>query len=373
MKKNLFVLLALTTLFCISCQNNVEIEKQSEKQEVIEIAENYVNNLFVRNNISQGRSIYSTDYPDFLYNKKIIDSAGNTISFNDLEQKEKDEYVELWKKEMITSITDLLETDENILEIMQLENSATNNAIRSIAKNRNITVNFEEFTNRFFENIQKNMKKKDIFINRSSSSGNNKEITSDCLVDSSVEKLKKYYKKGRALITLGTNSSSNFTGHASLMYEPSWQEKWESNGLEKIMITSSPKGAKYVSWPDKTDGVQLEPIGYWAGNSGGSAHKVYIYNIGNYMLKWSKFLDGFKFYNASNNEYIKAADNAYKYLGKPYALGTTSTKSFYCSELVWKGWQEAGYNIDHGANGFISPLDLMVSLDTQKVISYTNK
>lgn len=67
-----------------------------------------------------------------------------------------------------------------------------------------------------------------------------------------------------------SSSSGSYTGHASLMNGSSWQTSWKKDGLLKATITSSPK-EKSAQWIGKIDGVQYEPIGYWAGTSDGSA------------------------------------------------------------------------------------------------------
>ncbi len=82
---------------------------------------------------------------------------------------------------------------------------------------------------------------------------------------------------------------------------------------------------------------------------------------------------------ATYNDY----HNAYWYghlqadANKPYGLTPgPETKSFYCSELVYRAWYYAGYRVgsisgeDYWRTGYVLPKDLMTDYDTVRYIAF---
>ncbi|EOS23336.1 hypothetical protein C806_02841 [Lachnospiraceae bacterium 3-1] len=72
---------------------------------------------------------------------------------------------------------------------------------------------------------------------------------------------------------------------------------------------------------------------------------------------------------ASSSQYSTAAAFAAKQVGKPYNwvfTNKTTTEKFYCSQLVWQAWLDAGINCETGSipNAIIAPADLVNSSNT---------
>ena len=167
-----------------------------------------------------------------------------------------------------------------------------------------------------------------------------------------------------------------YVGHASMMSEDGWGHGWDTNGLAQTSVSSFPAG-KNSNWPGKVDGVQKEPLGLWAGNSGGSASQVSVYDVYKRVWVWNWFRSGFRDRRASDGEYDRAANNALSYRGKPYSWDFAfkwHTSRFYCSQLVWRGWYDVSWRYDTSW-GFpwVSPMDIAASSKTSRVISFTNK
>ena len=58
---------------------------------------------------------------------------------------------------------------------------------------------------------------------------------------------------------------------------------------------------------------------------------------------------------ASSSQYSTAAAFAAKQVGKPYNwvfTNKTTTEKFYCSQLVWQAWLDAGINCETGSTMF---------------------
>ena len=53
-----------------------------------------------------------------------------------------------------------------------------------------------------------------------------------------------------------------------------------------------------------------------------------------------------------HDKYIKAIAYTEKQIGKPYGFSLlTDTTKWYCSKLVYKGWQDAGYTLKNSTAG----------------------
>jgi uncharacterized protein YycO len=58
---------------------------------------------------------------------------------------------------------------------------------------------------------------------------------------------------------------------------------------------------------------------------------------------------------------FNALQNAKTHLGKPYSYDFNNkwrTDKFYCSSLVWRGYYDAGWDIDSDGGDFVSPGDI---------------
>ncbi|WP_139788092.1 YiiX/YebB-like N1pC/P60 family cysteine hydrolase [Anoxybacillus sp. UARK-01] len=82
-----------------------------------------------------------------------------------------------------------------------------------------------------------------------------------------------------------------------------------------------------------------------------------------YQNNWAnRFSTKKKFYvkDASYSKYDSAQKWAYYQVGDPYSLTATkdSVDKFYCSQLVWKAWNNTGYDLDADGGQIVTPADL---------------
>ena len=390
MKKSLCILLALTTLFCISCQNEILSDEaslsQAEKDAIRNIAQVYIQNERGLNNIAQGRSITaSTNYYEEFENRKIKTPQGEVL-FKDLTESQQAVIIKNYQEQELEQFIEKLEENADFLEMVKLENAAFTYA-KNATVNRNGTTDFETFMN----NYESYLNRKTIFSQTRASSS---KITEDCMNPKSVETLKPHYGIGKIFVCTdsSSSSSSSYIGHASLMRFKNWQEIWNKNGMGMATITSSPDD-KSAQWEGKEDGVQYEPIGYWAGTASCSANKVTVLDVLRTEIEY------YEDYDEENEEYfmnsryihvpttyedhVKAYNNAEKYLGKPYprlfkkAFPWNNKKNkdvFYCSQLIWRAW----YDVDNDctlstALYYISPSNLVKSSNSKVLVKYSNK
>lgn len=379
MKKIIFSVVFLCVF--IGCRNNISINNY-EQSEPETVAEAYISKIISVDSMFS-RSVKTDLYPDFLYEMEIEDEEGNKIEFSEFSEAEKNIFFEDWKKDYTEELTKKFVEDTDLAEMVEIENQAFKETVESISGNRAIkSQNLEDFFSIYEKKLSKIANK--VEKNRSSSSSNSNssnEITSDCLVKSSVERFKANYEKGNFLVCKDSSSgsSSSYIGHSSMMNSDKWGEKWDTDGLGMATITSSPKN-KSAQWPEKIDGVQYEPIGYWAGNAKGSANRVSIYKPqGIIKIKFSFFKYKKIRVPINSKEREKAVQNATKHLGKEYTytyIAKWRMDKFYCSQLVWRSWYDVNpvYDLSIGKwIPWVSPLDLACSQNAIHLVSYKNK
>lgn len=378
MKKLKFIAFLFAIIVFISCQNGFNV-KISEDNEVSpsSIAESYVSKVTSIDKIFS-RSANSQDYSDIFYSMEIEDEEGNKINFADFSDEEKKIFIEDWKSEYIEELTQKFIADPDLAEMVNLENEAFYATLESSSGSRAIK---SYDTEKFLEIYEKQLSKIAKQNSNARAVATSNEITSDCLVSSSVENFKNNYQKGNFLVCKdsSSSSSSSYIGHASMMYYETFQDEWKTNGLANATITSSPQ-SKSAQWTGKTDGVQYEPIGYWAGNSSGSANKVSIFKVQGIKKTWRLFRKTVTKYNApSDQERAKAVSNADSNLGKAYNrnfFAKWKTDKFYCSQLVWRAWYDidSKYDLSWGNLALlVSPADLANSQKSILLVSYQNK
>lgn len=307
---------------------------------------------------------------------KIKDKSGNEIAVSELSDEEKIVFYKVWKEKNIEEMSQKFSTDEDLMLAVNIENEAFDKTYKS---SRSVLgdFSFDLFARKYEKELNLLMKKN--FISRSvdSSEDEPNEITSGCLVLNSVNILEEKWQIGRILVCTDTSSSSasSFVGHCSMMCYSAWDDAWKDDGLQRIAVTSYPKNNN-AQWDGKEDGVQLEPIGMWAGNSGGSAGKVSLYDVRKVKWVWDWF--------NSHNEYTSAPpsdyDNAVKYaidkIGKPYNWNffyKNNEEKFYCSSLVYLAWLSLSTDYDMSDGLWISPAGIASLNKTVLVKSYSNK
>ena len=407
MKKT--IILVFGILMLISCQNQVILENQNNDAE--SLATQYFNMQLGWENLSCKRSVYSTEqYPEFLNKVEMHDENGNKVVFSELTEEQKKIFFDTWKQYNIEHMTKVIEENENVKKIVEIENEI----FYDIANQHGRNIESEKDVNKFYEKYQKAREKyyKDMISTESknqrssSSSGTIQNVIPEnsSLVSTSYAILKNNYKKGRVLIcsdaSSGSASSSAFVGHAALMYRDTLLYDAEVNSSTQYTISAWPNDGKTTTWTGKIDGVQYEPLGYWAGNYSGAANNVEIYEMN--RISWEvgilTFLLGFPIAvhrDASPDEANRAVEFALERVEVnktrglyPYNVVNTivqvasgnpvqskwNDSTCYCSQFVWRSWCAANIGFDFsGANPWVLPVDFQLTSQTKKIASYKNK
>lgn len=140
------------------------------------------------------------------------------------------------------------------------------------------------------------------------------------------------FTKGDILVTMDNGSSSFRYGHAAIVLSDNryTMEAWPSNG------------------------VQIHGISKW--RPGGSIKTM--------IAMWVK--------GALGEDYTESQYWAKLQKGDPYNSSfydSNRTDKFYCSQLVWKAWKYAGFDVNGGWDSLISPFDMVE--DSQTTGYYT--
>lgn len=99
---------------------------------------------------------------------------------------------------------------------------------------------------------------------------------------------------------------------------------------------------------------------------------VRIYSNG-YNTNWKDCTTGgiYRVNGATTSQYETAKNYAYSKVGTPYSTNLLDGEStFYCSELVYKAWKEAGITIGTNVLGLITPNSIMNHNNTILVYSF---
>lgn len=407
MKKT--IILVFGILMLISCQNQVILENQNNDAE--SLATQYFNMQLGWENLSCKRSVYSTEqYPEFLNKVEMHDENGNKVVFSELTEEQKKIFFDTWKQYNIEHMTKVIEENENVKKIVEIENEI----FYDIASQHGRNIESEKDVNKFYEKYQKAREKyyKDMisteFKNQrsSSSSGTIQNVIPDdkVLSSASCDIFRNNYGKGRVLICSDSSSesgsSSAFLGHAALMHKNEIKEDEILYSSSQYSVSAWPNDGKTTTWSGKINGVQYEPLGYWAGNYSGAANNVDIYEMN--RISWEvgilTFLLGFPIAvhrDASPDEANRAVEFALERVEVnktrrlyPYNVVNTIVQvasgnpiqskwhdsTCYCSQFVWRSWCAANIGFDFsGANPWILPVDFQLTSQTKKIASYKNK
>ena len=372
--KKICNLISVGVLFiAVGCSLGVRTEENqiSVSNDPSIIAKEYVQKMISFDELTSSRSASNDyDYPDLIYMLEIEDEDGNPILFEDMSDAEKVAFYSYWQEQTVQELTEKFEDDADLAKMISLENAAFAETMEESGRSAIKSGDYGKFAKKYEKNLA-NFIEQECKADGNRAAAHASEITKDCLVATSVEIFKNNYKKGNILICKDTSSSSasSFIGHASMMYADGWNPEWEKNGLARTTVTSSPI-AKSAQWDGKIDGVQYEPLGYWAGNSDGSAAKVSIQEIKGKKWVWNWFKSGYRYYKPTDSERNSAVNYAENQLGKEYHwffLNKWYTKEFYCSQLVWRSWYEVDHNYDSSLGPlilFVSPGDIASKTDT---------
>jgi hypothetical protein len=395
--KNLFILTSLlNVLLLLSCKNSVTVKTPQrtdftylqvmENLSSHELAEKEIENMWRLDAIeNSARAAYT--YPEFLNEITFFDENNTEKSFLDLDNNEKARFTEAWKKFRSKEIENKLEEDPVFRELLLVDLAAFEETYSTAS--RSALKNYENFMSKYFENIDKYSSLNE--PESTSRKANKKDpIKKDSGVLESMNALRNCFQKyeeeedpqGSGLILITPDNSSNGRGgkgHAALIKTGKWNDDFQKNALLKLSITSSPLG-KGGQWEGKIDGVQDEPVGYWAGNAGSSAKTVSVY----YVKKQNLVYDDGELNEqnsvddrASLEECLKAVECAKKYYGKNYSLfhGHDSTeKGIYCSQLVYLAWKGVSKDyILENEGWWVTPKELAKSSKIKVINTYVNK
>lgn len=376
MKK--IVLIIICLLSFISCKNSI-IENSDDikdvdfnSEEVLKkISEDYFQNQITMDNIVSRNVITTDDYPRALYELNLKDKNGNSISFNDLTENEKDIFYNIWKSKSVEIILDEIKEDEDISKMLFIENSIFEESITDNERSAE-KVNADKILTRYFNNIKKYAVKQS---NTARSSSSNSGSLGKTISSNSVRILYNNFRPGRILVTDGASLSSSSEvglGHASLIGLNKININ-ETNGDIRYSISSFPL-SNDPYWTNKTDGVQYEPLSLWAGNKEPSIRKVIVYDMQKNEWVWDWFNSGYKKSPAPISDYYEAARYAESMIGRPYKINPAkdSEESFYCSKLVWKAWRQIDKDYDMSNGFFITPSNIISAAQTKRVTDFEN-
>lgn len=111
------------------------------------------------------------------------------------------------------------------------------------------------------------------------------------------------------------------------------------------------KGSVIEANPDEGVEYYYNRYWYWNGRNDGGIYKVK---------------------NAVNDDYFTATTYAQDQVGGAYGFNALDPNDFYCSELVYYAWAEAGYDLDNNRwdGTFILPKHLMLDAETELLVSF---
>ena len=382
MKKTKFkCVFIITVIFmALSCKNNVNVQLKAGDNSAQTVAEDYFNIVCMQSNMVNARALTEECYPDILYETIITDENDEIISFADLDAESQKKFYEVWKEDFIRELTEKIESDSDLKEMVELENEA----FMETASNLNRTAFSEKDLESFFKQYEKNLKRlidKADTARRASSKKSLIRIEDGKLIQKSVKTFSDNYKKGRILVNKkgSSSDSGSYLGHASMMCYDEKKDKWTDDISAKATITSYPHNTERgTTWEGQTDGVQYEPIGYWCGTKG--APSVIILDVG--CEVWNKDLVK-TWYTATDEEHNTAVDKADDHLGKPYNWdfvklkknkGMWDTDKFYCSSLVFRAWYDTNKKYSLHTNFlYVRPASLVASNNSKIITKYENK
>lgn len=373
-------ILICSTLLVTGCTNIVANGTSDLCKTSKTVAQDYVSKVLLASSFSDVRSA-GNNYSLLFSDMEIIDENGNQILFDNLSEAEKAGIVEAWKTSYENQLEEKLKNDSMLRELLSIENDAFFETYSSTEGKNAINVSdFAKFGELYNKNLQK--KNKQIKSVRATGIPSDNYIKADCLNARSINIVKNNYQEGNIFVCDDSSSSSGSSvGHASMMNLKKWSPEFESNGLAKATITSWPDPSENQNsyWEGKVNGVQYEPIGYWAGTCSASANSVKLLKVNGQKFVWNWFSSHYEPYDVSPSERESAVAYAENQKGKPYNwnfIAKYDESKFYCSQVVWRAWYNVSTNYDVSIGAIItwvSPADIAASDKTTLLASYTNR
>ena len=199
LQKNLVFILAFAFIsIFMSCQNqfyNKIIKEELSLEKTPEtVASEYFKKIESLDSMQTSRAINSS-LPSFIENMEIETAAGKSMFVSELPQEEKEMLYKIWLEQSISELAKKLSSDEDLLTLVNIENTAFYMTVDNSRSANNSNFSAEKFLKKY----QKNLSSITNVYETSRSASQNKEITKDCLIKNSVDMLKANYKKGYIL------------------------------------------------------------------------------------------------------------------------------------------------------------------------------
>ncbi len=358
--KKVFLCVLSLTLVLFSCKNSlVDVSKVSQKNysemTAEELAALDAEHTWFLSILNNSRTADTDNYPPFLYDLSLTRGDGTLTPFSELSDVEKENFASLWKKHNVEVVTEKLKVDPVLRSLVETDAEAFDMAYS--AEMRSGCDSIDSFVQRYFAELDKVERRNAAQENSARWSWDkNKEdknlITKKTLVQSSLNILKtvdsKNSIKGMVIATDDNGASSSGShGHAAIIEISDLKNKADINGLTKFSYSSTPKG-KGGKWENKADGVQIKPLGYWAGDAGTSAKTVSLYRVRDVESTTTDTSIETDSKYASEIDCNSAVDNANSYVGTKYYFPITNylftnpddiSRGIYCSQLVYLAWK----------------------------------
>lgn len=181
------------------------------------------------------------------------------------------------------------------------------------------------------------------------------------------------YKNMDKLLAEGAEYEKNNPKNSMFSEQSNRSMRYETLGTDgdiivTLMLNSSSSGiAGHAAIVSRNDDVTIES--YSKSFSPKRIHGVAEYT-NNWNIEPGTLL--LRVVNAKDHHYTVASTYAEAQIGKPYNgnfFNKNRTDQFYCSQLVWRAWLNAGFDIEKGTipNAVIAPADLVNSPNTRLI------
>ncbi|GAB6091503.1 hypothetical protein JCM12856_30970 [Spirochaeta dissipatitropha] len=343
-------------------------------------AERYVANMleidrvFVRSRTA--RSAGSADeVQDRLFDAEpIVDTDGNPVDFYALTPEEQNIFISVWAEATVEDLRAKHDTVPGLAEHTAVNNDSMEAALERSA--RSADVSYADFERFFVEEMEQ----------RSDELARRLDAVQDRTVHRATADQRRArqlrirngiinnYRKGRVLTTISDGSSSSSSssvvaigGHASIMSRNSISNSISDSA--NIAVSAWPDNR----WEGLSDGVQYERFELWLNSDrhGRTVRGVTALRVGERKWVWNWANSGYVYTEASTSKHNSAGNYAIAQIGKPFNWiipNKWTTDAFYCSQLVWRAWQQQGYNLSP-SSPWASPVSIMNHSGTRVVFS----
>lgn len=306
---------------------------------------------------------------DAFVNLDIEDEYGNPISYFDLSEEERVQFLETWSignaYDMTPKLNDTI-MGEDLEEYVQIQNDAFDEVMAQYEQNSvglksaNVLLNSNDLYNQISQRVQERIEEKSTTYSETYLA-NNPEISvklksatshSDYVnPDEVLKQLRQHANRGDVLINL---PGSVWLSAYLFYYNPLAITKYVGIGKYPpghVSIVTKSKTAISSKYTDvsissqnysNNNGVQYEQI---SGEWDCKAHLCYVKKR---KWVWRGFRSGFKTVYPNHDKVISYAESQ---IGKPYCSGWDfitakgRTSCFICTTITWRSFDREGFNI----------------------------